>query len=140
LGALRIANGEVHAKIMGRSLDSKEGDELRNKTAKLLSEAFDKQISTSCTIPIWEAKEGSLLEDTATKAYPKVSNGQKTSTIIETGGLETAIFTQKKPNLQQISIGPTIEDPHSVQERVKVDTIGPFYNWLSKILEMLPKD
>jgi dipeptidase D len=140
LGILKIADGEFYTEIMGRSSDLKEGQNLTKTTSKILSDFFNKQISPSSATPIWEPKKRSILEDTVVKAYSDISNGGKPTVQVEHGGLESAIFTQTKPDLEQVSIGPTIEDPHSVQERVKINTVLPFYNWLSKILEFLPKN
>lgn len=116
-----------------------EGRELAKKTSQILSNIFDKQIEPADRTPIWQPKETSVLEETAVKAYCIISQEIKPIVRVEHGGLEPAIFTQKVPCIEQISIGPTIEDPHSIQERVKIDTVVPFYKWLCKILELLSK-
>ena len=140
LGVVKIGYGQFNVQIMGRSADEKEGLELREKTSLRLSELFDKKISVNDTMPIWQPKKDSFLQDAASKAYFDVSAGQNPTITVEHGGLEPAIFIEKKPDLEQISIGPTIEEPHSIHERVKVKTILPFYKWLAKILELLSKN
>lgn len=52
-------------------------------------------------------------------------------------GLECGIIGEKKPGLDMISFGPTIQFPHSPDERVKVDTVGRFYRLLTATLEAL---
>jgi len=140
LGVLKVSNGKFYAEIIGRSSDVKERKDLQLKTSTILSELFDKPMSFNDSTPIWEPKTGSLLEDAAIKAYSETTAGNKPKIQVEHGGLESAIFVEKKPDLEQISIGPTIEDPHSIKEKVKVDTVSPFYNWLSKIIELLSKN
>lgn len=137
LGIVKISDGEFHITFMGRSADKKEGQELQEKTSKILSELFDKEILASDATPIWQPQEKSLLQTVATEAIMSVSPDTKPIVKIEHGGLESAIFTEKAPTLEQISIGPTIEEPHSIQERVEIKTVLPFYDWLSKILELL---
>lgn len=137
LGVLKIADGSFHIQIMGRSADKKEGEELRDTTAQILSKLFDKTIKTTDSTPIWQPKPESLLEKVAVDAFCELNSSVKPIVKVEHGGLESAIFTQKNPNLEQISIGPTIEEPHSIQERVKIDTVVPFYEWLSLIIEKL---
>lgn len=137
LGVLKISNGEFQIIVMGRSADKKEGQEVQEKTSAALSKLFDKTISVHDATPIWQPQENSKLQNIAAEAYSANSSGEKPTIKVEHGGLESAIFTAKVPDLEQISIGPTIEEPHSIQERVKVDTVLPFYDWLSKILELL---
>lgn len=137
LGVLKISDGTFNTIIMGRSSDKKEKQELSEKTSAILSKFLGKQISLSDSTPIWQPQSESVLEKTAVKALFEVSDGQKAIVKVEHGGLESAIFTEKVPNLEQISIGPTIEEPHSIQERVKIDTVVPFYDWLCRILELL---
>lgn len=137
LGILKISDGTFSTIIMGRSSDRKEKQELSEKTSAILSKFLGKQISLSDSTPIWQPQPESILEKAALKALAKVSNGQKATVKVEHGGLESAIFTEKKPDLEQISIGPTIEEPHSIQERVKIDTVVPFYDWLCQILKLL---
>lgn len=137
LGILKISDGTFSTIIMGRSSDKKEKQELTDKTSVILSELVSKQVSLSDSTPIWQPQPESTLEKAAVKALAEVSNGQKATVKVEHGGLESAIFTEKAPYLEQISIGPTIEEPHSIQERVKIDTVVHFYDWLCKILELL---
>ena len=42
-------------------------------------------------------------------------------------GLECAVFAQKYPSMQIASIGPTIQNPHSIHERVRLADIEPIY-------------
>jgi len=137
LGVIKLSDGNFFAQIMGRSADKKEGQEHKSKTSEILSKLFDKSISTADSTPIWQPQPESLLQKAAEKAFSTLYPNQKSVIKVEHGGLESAIFTQKAPNLEQISIGPTIEEPHSIQERVKIDTVVPFYNWLSKTIDLL---
>lgn len=139
-GVLNIQNGKLNAQIMGRSSDIKEGKALQAKTSKILSSIFDKEIEVADQSPIWQPKNKTIIEEAAIKAYSDISKNSKPTVQVEHGGLEPAAFAQTKPELEQISIGPTIEEPHSTKERVKIDTVIPFYNWLSKLIESLVKN
>jgi len=52
-------------------------------------------------------------------------------------GLECGIIGEKYAGMDMISFGPQIEFPHSPDERVKIDTVGTFYDLLRKTLERL---
>ena len=52
-------------------------------------------------------------------------------------GLETGIIGEKFPGMDMASMGPQIEFPHSPDERVKVDSVGDFYDLLVLALKKL---
>jgi len=52
-------------------------------------------------------------------------------------GLECGILGQKYPGMDMISFGPQIEFPHSPDERVKIDSVGRFYDLLTATLARL---
>lgn len=52
-------------------------------------------------------------------------------------GLECGIIGEKFPGMDMISFGPTIQHPHSPEERVHVGTVKQFYRHTLKILEHL---
>jgi dipeptidase D len=52
-------------------------------------------------------------------------------------GLECGIIGEMVPGMDMISFGPQIEFPHSPNERVKVDSVGRFYDLLTAVLEEL---
>ncbi|MFI3288110.1 MAG: aminoacyl-histidine dipeptidase [Rikenellaceae bacterium] len=52
-------------------------------------------------------------------------------------GLECGIIGAKYEGLDMISFGPTIRYPHSPDEKVKIDTVEKFYDFLTKSLAAL---
>ncbi len=52
-------------------------------------------------------------------------------------GLECGIIGEKVPGMDMISFGPQIEFPHSPDERVKIDSVGSFYELLAMTLKEL---
>ncbi len=52
-------------------------------------------------------------------------------------GLECGIIGEMVPGMDMISFGPQIEFPHSPDERVKVASVGRFYDLLTAVLEEL---
>jgi len=49
-------------------------------------------------------------------------------------GLECGILSEKYPQIRMASIGPTIENPHSVRERVDLDSVERTYRVLRQIV------
>ncbi len=54
-------------------------------------------------------------------------------------GLECGIIGNNYPNFDMISFGPTIRFPHSPDEKVKIDTVQKFYDFLLETLKNIPK-
>jgi dipeptidase D len=50
-------------------------------------------------------------------------------------GLECGIIGEKYPDMDMISFGPTMFGVHSPDERLKIDTVEPFYKLLTEVLE-----
>ncbi len=52
-------------------------------------------------------------------------------------GLECGIVGEKYPGMDMVSFGPQIEAPHSPDERVRIDSVGRFYDLLTAVLARL---
>lgn len=52
-------------------------------------------------------------------------------------GLECGIIGEKFPGMDMISFGPTIEHPHSPEERVHVGSVEKFWDFLTAVLAKL---
>lgn len=53
-------------------------------------------------------------------------------------GLECGLLGSVYPNWDMISFGPTIRSPHSPDERVKIDTVVKFWDFLKETLKNVP--
>lgn len=54
-------------------------------------------------------------------------------------GLECGLFLLKYPQLDMISFGPTIKGAHTPEERILIDTVEKFWNFLLEMLERAPE-
>ena len=54
-------------------------------------------------------------------------------------GLECGVLGATYPNWDMISFGPTIRFPHSPDEKVNIETVGKFWDFLVKTLKNIPK-
>jgi len=53
-------------------------------------------------------------------------------------GLECGLLGGVYPNWDMISFGPTIRFPHSPDEKVNIETVAKFYEWLKASLKSIP--
>ncbi|MEA1897040.1 MAG: aminoacyl-histidine dipeptidase [Bacteroidota bacterium] len=54
-------------------------------------------------------------------------------------GLECGLLGDVYPNWDMISFGPTIRFPHSPDEKVNIETVGKFWDYLVETLENIPE-
>jgi len=52
-------------------------------------------------------------------------------------GLECAVLKDKFPDVSMASIGPVIENPHSVYERVEINSVKKIYSVIEKLIVLL---
>jgi len=53
-------------------------------------------------------------------------------------GLECGLFSLAYPHWDMISCGPTIRNPHSPDERVNIESVGKFWDFLVETLKNIP--
>jgi len=87
--------------------------------------------------PAWQPNESSGLLAKARKVYKKVYEGDFEATVIH-AGLECGWVVNKYgKEMDCISIGPKIVDPHTGGERLQVSTVAEFYKAVSNLLHNL---
>jgi len=118
-----------------RSNDEETLDLLSNKVSSVASNnGFECKFSAR--YPGFEANTDSNLVRVATKAVEKVS-GEKPELRVVHAGLECGVIQKKYPNMETISLGVTISDPHSVSEKAEVKSILKCFDTVQEILKGL---
>jgi dipeptidase D len=84
--------------------------------------------------PGWQPNTDSPLLKLASEQYEKMYNIEPKVKAIH-AGLECGLFLEKYPNLDMISIGPDVTDVHSPDEKMKISSVGKFWDYLVGILE-----
>jgi dipeptidase D len=64
----------------------------------------------------------------------KAKFGTDAGVVAVHAGLECGIIGEKFPGMDMISFGPTIEHPHSPDERVHIGSVGKFWEFLKAVL------
>ncbi len=73
------------------------------------------------------------------KQTGKACFGEEPKICAMHAGLECGILGGVYPHWDMISFGPTIKFPHSPDEKVKIDSVAVFYDWLLATLKAIPK-
>jgi dipeptidase D len=101
-----------------------------------LSELAGARIVQSQGYPGWEPNLQSELLKKLTELYTKIFAKEPLVKAIH-AGLECGIIGEKFPGMDMISFGPTIEHPHSPEERVHVGSVENFWKFLTAVLQDL---
>ncbi|NNF98663.1 MAG: beta-Ala-His dipeptidase [Desulfobacteraceae bacterium] len=88
--------------------------------------------------PPWEPNEKSELLERCRRIYHSLFGEAPTIDIMH-AGLECGIIGTKYPGMDMISLGPTIENPHSPDERLHIPSIDRFWRFLCTLLESYVK-
>lgn len=102
---------------------------------------FEGQINLDA-YPAWEPSEQSKLLKVAKKIYTEKYQGESEATVVH-AGLECGWISQKSEGkIECISIGPTIQNPHTFNERLlitehNIHSVASFYDCVISIITQL---
>lgn len=101
-----------------------------------LSELVGADVSQPEGYPGWTPNLKSSLLKTLKEVYKKTFKRNPEVGAVH-AGLECGIIGEKFPGMDMISFGPTIEHPHSPEERVHVGSVETFWKFLTSVLAEL---
>jgi dipeptidase D len=137
LAVVRIKDGSFEAYNLTRS----SVDSAKDATAWKIAAVFhlmDAEVKLSGAYPGWKPNMGSPILHTCQEVYRK-NFGKVPEIKAIHAGLECGLLGGVYPNLDMISFGPTIRFPHSPDEKVHIDTVRKFWEFLVAILEEIPE-
>lgn len=109
---------------------TKEGLQRLTIETKAFFESFEFEIETNGYYPPWEPKIGEFAKEVL-EVFKKEGINAEFKAIH--AGLESGLISEKFPNMQIVSIGPDIYNPHSIREKVKIDSIYKIARIVEKI-------
>jgi len=89
---------------------------------------------TSDGYPGWKPDLGSAILKTAKATYKSLYGKEPEVKAIH-AGLECGIIGERYPGMDMVSFGPTLEGVHSPDERIHIDTVQKFWDFLLGILK-----
>ncbi len=133
LSVVRIQDGVCEVHLLLRSSDDIEkkylGREIKNHFKMV-----DAKTEFLGDYPGWQPDTNSAILAVAKKTYIQLFHKEPVVKVIH-AGLECGIIGGKYSNLDMISIGPTIQHPHSPDEKVHIGSVEKFWNFLKGLLE-----
>jgi dipeptidase D len=132
IGAIKENGDEIEILSSIRSSKQLEKYEIVNKII-ILTKILKIKTNFFNDYPQWEYQKDSNIRNICLKEYQKLFN-QKAKVSAIHAGLECGYFDNKVPNIDLISMGPDIFNPHTTEEKISIDSIHRTWKLLLKIL------
>lgn len=137
LANVRLKQDHIHIETMQRS----------NLTSKRLAacasvgavfELAGARVETNTGYPGWHLDPNSPLLKITVEAYKRLFKKEPVVRAIH-AGLECGLFSEKYPEMDMVSFGPTLRGVHSPDERLEIATVQMVWDHLQEVLKNIPK-
>lgn len=136
LAIVKAGNGKMEIASLQRSLSEDGKNEIAKAVRTALTNAGFKAESSG-DYPGWNPNPDSPILKAMKEVY-KAKFGKTPEVKVIHAGLECGLLGSVYPNWDMISFGPTIRWPHSPDEKVKIDTVQKFWDFLVETLKTVP--
>ena len=137
LAIVRSDGKGIEVKCLIRSSVESRKEELGSAIESVFSLAGGK-VEFSGAYPGWKPNLESPILKEMIQVYER-DFGKTPKILIIHAGLECGILGTNYPEMDMISFGPTIRFPHSPDEKVNIETIQKFWDYLKAVLADTPK-
>ena len=96
------------------------------------------KVETSGSYGGWDPNPDSEILTLLKRLY-KEQTGKESVVQVVHAGLECSVILGKYPNLDVVSLGPTLRSPHTTTERCYIPTVEPFWQLLVAALAAVPE-
>lgn len=137
LAHIKARDGQFTAKMLTRS----DRDSAKNDLAHSVAAPFrliGGSVEHSGAYPGWKLNPQTPMLQMMEKLYQELFS-EAPRVLACHAGLECGLLGQNYPEMEMISFGPTIKDPHSPDERVSIYSVQKFWHYLQEALKRIPK-
>lgn len=136
LAIVKLKDGKITIGTLQRSSVDASKEKLATQIRDVFSKAGAKANSTG-DYPGWKPNVDSAILHTMKEVYNN-KFGKVPEVKVIHAGLECGILGAAYPNWDMISFGPTIRNPHSPDEKVNIESVGLFWDYLVETLKYIP--
>ena len=137
VAAVKTTDNEVEVLSSQRSCVMSNLDNMCNTVSAAYRLAGAKVITTD-GYPAWKMNPHSKLVDITAETYRKLF-GKEPKVLGIHAGLECGLFSERYPNLDMVSFGPTLRYVHTPDERLLIPTVQMVWDHLLEILKNIPE-
>ncbi|MGC6298211.1 aminoacyl-histidine dipeptidase [Pasteurella multocida] len=136
IGVLRTEENEIKGTILIRSLIH-SGNRYIGSLLKSLVALTGAEMTLSGYYPGWEPYNDAPIVGLTEKVYADVLGYAPVVKVIH-AGLECGLLKKIYPDMDMVSIGPTIRNAHSPDEKVHIPAVQTYWALLTKLLAAIP--
>lgn len=136
VATLNTINGEFVVKALLRSSVDTAKEALAERLV-CLAELAGGTCDLTGAYPGWKPNMESSLLKTMKEVYNNLY-GKEPAIMAIHAGLECGLLGGTYPEMEMISFGPTLNNPHSPDERCNIPSTQKFYDYLVAVLEAIP--
>ena len=96
------------------------------------------EVKHSDGYPAWKMRSNSALQKLVKDSYVKLFGKEPVVRGIH-AGLECGLFSERYPNLDMVSFGPTLRYVHTPEERLLIPTVQMVWDHLLDVLKNIPE-
>ncbi len=137
MGIMQSGAGKISVGSYDRSSVDTELDDVQQMLASVWSLAGMEMVFSG-RYPGWQPNPDSPILALMQKVYQSQA-GKDPSVIAVHAGLECGVVRSLYPDMDAISVGPTLQDVHTPQEKLEVATVQKLYNLLVETLKQVPE-
>ncbi|TNH01785.1 aminoacyl-histidine dipeptidase [Testudinibacter sp. TR-2022] len=137
IGVLKLNGEQLQVVILIRSL-IESGKHYVCSVLDSLVNLVGAEIEFSHDYPGWEPNPHSAMLPVTQRHYQQILGEEPIIQVIH-AGLECGLIKKHYPNLDMVSIGPTIRGAHSPDERVHIPAVQTYWALLTALLANIPQ-
>lgn len=136
LGVIETTDNSVQVLCLIRSLIDSGREQVQSMLSSL-AELAGATVKFSGAYPGWKPNPDSAVMAIVNQTYQDIYHKEPVVMVIH-AGLECGLFKKPYPDMDMVSIGPTIRYPHGPDEMVNIKTVGQYWQLLLAVLERIP--
>lgn len=137
LGVMRLQDGSLQLQYAVRSSIDQDKDELCRHMLQT-AERAGASAKVRNSYPGWAYRKDSPLREEMVRIYERMYGRMPVLEAIH-AGLECGIFAGKIQGLECVSMGPDLENVHTAQERMDIESVGRVWAYLLEVLTQKDK-
>lgn len=137
LAIVEIIDGRAFFKVLVRS----SRDSMRQNCVDTLEACFSMagmKVETDGAYPAWQPSPQSEIVELMESVYQDLF-GEPAKVQVVHAGLECSVILSHCPNMDVVSFGPTLESPHTPNERCFIPSVDKYWRLVLETLARTPK-
>lgn len=137
LAIVEIVDGRAFFKVLVRS----SRDSMRQNCVDTLEACFSMagmKVETDGAYPAWQPSPQSEIVELMESVYQDLF-GEPAKVQVVHAGLECSVILSHCPNMDVVSFGPTLESPHTPNERCFIPSVDKYWRLVLETLARIPK-